>query len=368
MLRQFFFATILFLFPTIIFAQQDVLLGNLKLESDVYGAKIYKHTPKFKPNTNQLVGGFEIKLLRQTFGSKEWHQSYHFPLCGVQFIYANFNDKNLGESFALMPLVQFNFLKRKNFTAYFGVADGLAYFTKKYDRLTDSINNVIGSTINEATQFKFGATCQIQNSGLLTATFSFTHYSNAKFTTPNLGINVYALHLGFQNFISHTPANFRTVAIPNYSRKLKLDVRLGYARNGNVIGGPKDPYYTVYLGIDKRWCYKNRWQFGLWYQYDKGVHDAMNFYETRSDIATFTNKVGLIFGDEFIFGKMSFGGSFGYYLYNGQNGAGIFQNLHINYILWSWNQEKMLQIYCGVKLKTYLGQAEYFETYIGWRL
>ena len=76
----------------------------------------------------------------------------------------------------------------------------------------------------------------------------------------------------------------------------------------------------------------------------------------------------MVLGDEFIFGKMSFGGSFGYYVYNGNGGGGMFQNLHINYVLWSWNKQKMNQIYCGVQLKTYLGQAEYFETYIGCRL
>ena len=368
-MTKFLFALLLFLFPTFLFAQNEALLGNLKLEGNIYAGKIFKHTPKFLPNSDQLVGGFEIRLLRQTFGAKEWHQPYHFPVCGLQFSYANFNDKNLGESFALLPCIQFNLMKKKNVDAYFGLAAGLAYLTKKYDRFNDTMNDVIGSNINTSIQFRLGSNFNLPNKAFLTTAFTFTHYSNAKFKVPNLGINVIGLHIGYQNFISQTPANFRPITTPDYSHKLKFDFRLGYARNeSGQDGGPKNPYYTMYAGVDKRWCYGNRWQLGLWYQYDKGLDNTLNFYEPNSDAATMTKKLSAVIGDEFIIGKMSFGASLGVYIYNGGNAAGTSQNLHINYVLWSWNKEKMNQIYCGVQLKSNLAVAEYFETYIGCRL
>ena len=369
MRRKYFAAIVIFLIPVFSFAQTDVLLGNLKLEADVYGAKIFKHTVNFKPNTNQLVGGFELKLLRQTFGSKEWHSAYHFPLCGVQLVYVNFNDKHLGEAWAIAPCIQFNFYQTNKVKMYVGLADGLAYFTHHYNALTDTMDNPIGSTINETTQFKLGASFELSNKALLTTNLSFTHYSNAKFQTPNLGINVYGLHIGYQNFISTTPQKFRPTTPINYTSKIKFDVRLGYARSGSIpYGGPRMPYYTAYLGGDKRWCYGNRWKIGLWYEYNKGADLNANFHEPNTDAAALSNKVALAIGDEFILGKMTFGGSFGYYLYRGLGGESMFQNLHINYVLWSWNKEKMCQIYCGVQLKTYLGVAEYFETYLGCRL
>jgi hypothetical protein len=370
MLKKYFVGiAFLFLFPILSFAQSSVLLGNLKLEADVYAAKIFKHTPNFKPNTNQLVGGVELRLLRQTFGSKEWHSNYHFPLCGVQLSYVNFNDKHLGDAFAIAPCIQFNFIQTPKTKIFFGLADGLAYFSKKYNRLTDTINNAMSTTINEMTQFKLGASFQLPNKALLTTSLSFTHYSNAKINAPNLGVNVYALHIGYQNFISTTPKNFRPVAAINYSSSPKFTVQLGYARTATIpYGGPKMPYYVALLSIDKRWCYSNRWKAGLWYEYNKGAYLNANYYEPNDNASAVANKVAVVLSDEFVLGKMSFGGSFGYYLYRGKGGEEMFQNLHINYVLWSWNKEKMRQIYCGAQLKTYLGVAEYFETYIGCRL
>jgi hypothetical protein len=368
MKKIFFAVLIFFVSPFISFAQSNVLLGNLKFEADIYGAKIFKHTPHFRPNTTQPLGGFELRLLRQTFGSKEWHADYHFPLCGLQFVYVNFNEQHLGDAFALMPCIQFNIYKTTKSEFYFGLADGLAYFPKKYS-YSDTVDNPISTHINEATQFRFGARFQLPNRAEITTAFSFTHYSNAKINTPNLGVNVYGLHIGYQNFISGTPSNFRPVNALNYIHAIKFDVRIGYARGGSVpYGGPKSPYYITYAGIDKRWCYKNRWQLGLWYEYNKGAKLNANYYEDNNNAVALSNKAALVIGDEFILGKMSFGGSFGYYVYRGMGGESVFQSLHINYVLWSWNKEKMNQIYCGVKLKTYLGVAEYFETYVGCRL
>ena len=370
-MRKIYFVGIIFLWllPVLLFAQSSVLLGNLKLEADVYAARIFKHTPRFHPNTNQLVGGFEIRLLRQPFGNKEWHSVYHFPLCGVQMVYVNFNDSHLGDAFAIAPCIQFNIFQTPKTKIFFGLADGLAYFNKKYNRLTDTINNVMSSTLNETTQIKLGASFELRNKAMLTTNLSFTHYSNAKFNAPNLGVNVYALHIGYQNFISSTPKNFRTVPTINYSSKPKLTIQLGYARSATIpYGGPKMPYYVALLSIDKRWCYSNRWKVGIWYEYNRGAYLNANFYEPNNNASAVANKAAVVLSEEFILGKMSMGGAFGDYLYRGMGGESMFQNLHINYVLWSWNKVKMRQIYCGIQLKTYLGVAEYFETYIGCRL
>ncbi|MEN9523039.1 MAG: hypothetical protein RL065_1416 [Bacteroidota bacterium] len=349
-------------------AQTKAVFGNLKFEGDVYVGKIYKHTANFKPDPTQLVKGFEISLMRQTFGSKDWHRHYNFPLVGIKINYADYGNPVLGKGISVLPFLQLKLFNVKNTQGFFSYATGLAYLTKHYDRFTDSTNNVIGSVINETSQFKFGLNHTFKNKGVLTSAIGFQHYSNAKFTSPNLGINVYSFSVGYQKFISKTPANFRTVKDILVNKKLRLDARFSYARNENQLsGGPKNPYFITYFGIHKRWCYNNRWSLGLWYQYDKGYKHQLQFYEERSDIANFTNKAAMVIGDEFIFGKLSLTGCLGYYLYENGGNQKLFQSLGVQYVLWRYNSIKQNDIYVGVQMKTHYGVAEYFETMVGIR-
>jgi Lipid A 3-O-deacylase (PagL) len=364
-----FFFILIFLLPLFSFAQQNYLLSNLKIEADVFGGKIWKHTPNFHPNTTQIVGGAELRILRQTFGSKDWQSVYGFPLCGVQLSYINFNNEHLGAAFAIAPCIQFNFYQTTTRKFYFGIADGLAYITHKYNAVNDTIDNVIGTSINETTQFRLGGLFNFKNNASLNINLSFSHYSNAKFNTPNLGINVYALHIGYQNFISSSPSNYRTVAALNYTKQIKFYANMGYARGGSFpIGSYKDKYDVIALGIDKRWNYKNRWRIGVWYEYNKGAYINANFYEPMTNAAAVAQKFATTLSDEFILGRLSFGATLGIYLYRGGGDGAVFQSLHINYVLYNFNKEKMNQIYCGVQMKSYFGVAEYFETYVGCRL
>jgi hypothetical protein len=349
-------------------AQKTALLGNLKLEGDLYVGKIYKHTPNFKPNPDNLVKGFELSIMRQTFGSKDWHRHYNFPLVGFKLNYADYGNPVLGKGISLLPFFQLKLFSIKNTQGYFSYATGLAYLTKHYDRFSDSTNNVIGSVINETSQFKFGLNHTFKNKGVLTSAIGFQHYSNAKFTSPNLGINVYSLNFGYQKFITKTPANFRTVDDILINKKVRFDFHLGYARNENQLnGGPKSPYHITYFGINKRWCYNNRWSIGLWYQYDKGYKHQLEFHEERSDVADFTNTAAVALGDDFIFGKLSLTGSLGYFILNKKGSQKTFQTLGVQYVLWRYNKVKQNEIFAGLQLKTHLGQAEYFETILGFR-
>lgn len=364
--------TILFLLiqmlPIFVFAQKSALLGNLKFEGDLYVGKIYKHTPNFKPNTDGIVKGFELSIMRQTFGSKDWHRHYNFPLVGLKLNYADYGNPVLGKGISVLPFFQLKLFTTKGTQGFLSYATGLAYITKHYDRFTDSTNNVIGSAINETSQFKFGLNHTFKNKGVLTSTIGFQHYSNAKFTSPNLGINVYSLSVGYQKFITKSPINFRTVPDLNFNKKIRVEARLSYARNENqLIGGPKSPYYIMYFGINKRWCYNNRWTAGLWYQYDKGYNHQLQFYEERSDISNFTNTAAIVLGDEFIFGKFSLTGCLGYYVFENGGSQHVFQSLGAQYILWRYNRVKQNEIYTGIQLKTHYGVAEYFETMIGIR-
>jgi hypothetical protein len=349
-------------------SQGKAIFGNLKLEGDVYVGKIYKHTPNFKPNPNHLVSGFEISIMRQTFGSKDWHRHYNFPLVGFKLNYADYGNPVLGKGISLLPFLQIKLFTSKNTQGFFSYATGLAYLTKHYDRITDSTNNVIGSAINETSQFKFGLLHTFKNNGVLSTAIGFQHYSNAKYTTPNLGINVYSFNIGYQHFITKTPANFRTVDDKNINKKIRFEARVSLAQNENQIdGGPKNTYQIAYAGIQKRWCYNNRWTLGAWYQFDKGYQHLLELDEDKSDVANFTNSAAIVLGDEFIFGKFSLTGSMGYYLYNNGGSKKLFQSIGAQYVLWQFNHAKQNEIYTGLQLKTNLGQAEYFETMIGIR-
>jgi hypothetical protein len=133
-----------------------------------------------------------------------------------------------------------------------------------------------------------------------------------------------------------------------------------------VDGGPKGSHYTAFLGLGKRWCYINRWNAGMWYEYNKGAKRGLNFYEELPKSFPESNLGAVLIGDEFIFGKLSIIGNVGYYLFKG-SGKGFFEQAGAQYILYTFNKEKQKQLYTGIILKESNFDAEYFEWHVGFR-
>jgi hypothetical protein len=341
-----------------------------QVEITAFGGGIWKHTPKFKADYRGTDLGAECSILRQTFGSKAWHATYHFPRVGYTLIYNRFpNVKQLGYAYGILGTIQLPIYKGNRLQLHLGISDGLAWLTNKYEATIDSNRNAIGSHINEVTSLKLVLSYAFSPYASVKWSSGLTHFSNARFKTPNLGINIYTTGLSLNFALTNTPANFRPLRVGIVDKRWKKEMRIGFGRTEfTVPNGPNWDIYVLYGGLCKQWNSVHRFRVGLRGEYNTGAAWTSSFFFPESNkVLSDASTLALQVGEEWLIGKFGILANVGYYLHQGLDPhMAFYQQLGINYLLWR-SAVSGNELYTGVLMKNHLGVAQYPEGTIGWR-
>ncbi len=327
---------------------------------------IYKHTPNFKPPINGNTVLAEATYEWQTAGAEAWHKTHLYPIVGVTLAYADFGDPEIfGQAIGVFPSLGFSSRWRnKPFYTFCRVGFGVAYITKPYNSLTNSINNVIGSHINNITDAKAGVGFRLSSQLEVLGGANFTHYSDGSAQLPNLGINVISPFLQVRFSPNNTPKYIEKKAVMSNSRwHGLLQFNFG-VRESVALGGPK---YAMLIGSggtmydlnDKHHLY------GLFeYEFNEASYLWVKNNTTfpSDDVATnigLASRYSLAVGDEFRFGQFGFSVLIGFYLpYSAQPPWFMYEKLGWRYY---FLPQKKLQPYLNAHLKAHEITAEYFS-------
>ncbi|MES2748182.1 MAG: acyloxyacyl hydrolase [Bacteroidota bacterium] len=323
------------------------------------------------PDLYHLTGHPEAVMFsfsRQTHGAKEWHSAYNFPDYGGYFLYQNFNNTYLGESYAVGMHYNFYFLNRN---LQFKLAQGFAYVTNPYDKENNSKNKALGTSIVDNTNIglsykkenlfhKFGV-----QAGVL-----FTHYSNGRTKSPNSGINTYLLSLGINYDVD---GDVKNVPDTIYKKKdfrepLRYNIVLRSGVNESpVIGSGQYPFYHIGFYVDKRVGRKSAIQLGSELFLTEFFKDyiryrATAYPEENIDPTTDYKRVGLFIGHELFVNRISLETQMGYYIYEPyKNDISVYNRVGMKYYFTK-------KIFAGFTIKTHLFLAEALEFGVGVRL
>ena len=181
-----------------IFAQT---IAELKNTEKIIGIKTeYGFIISHRAGMGQLqahVPMFEINFNIPTKGEKTWHQLYRYPTMGIAYVYANLgNPEVMGTANAFMPYLRLPIIKTKYFEWNYRIALGISYLSKHFDRIDNTQNIAIGSAFNVAANVLFDFHFKLSEKFILSTGIGFSHFSNANFQTPNLGINIPSISIG----------------------------------------------------------------------------------------------------------------------------------------------------------------------------
>ncbi|MEY4992505.1 MAG: hypothetical protein RI948_1387 [Bacteroidota bacterium] len=144
----------------------------------------------------------EFSYIYRTAAAKQWHQAYRQPLVGGTLFFGSVgNNQILGRFLGLYGFVELPIVKRKCYRLDFKFATGLGYTNKPFDPVLNPENIAIGSRVNALMCFALKQSWRWNNTAL-TFGIDMTHFSNASYQMPNLGINVPFLSLGVQRFFA----------------------------------------------------------------------------------------------------------------------------------------------------------------------
>lgn len=330
-----------------------------------YGT-IVKHTERFAAEVSEPSFNLEIGASFRTFGEKPWQRKMHYPEMGISYFYTHYGNRDIfGEAHGLLPHITFWINRGKIADFYFRIGSGLAYITKPYNAVSNPTNNVIGSKINNITQLRFGSNFHVSAKTDITLGFTFTHHSNARTQSPNLGTNIPAIALG----VRHTPFSdshsYNTDTIPKPEKRNEYNYRFSMGVTDRAIGGPKYPVYIHSLYYARSTSVANKVWVGATFATNMGKYDRLLNSETQEKTFYRASDLSLFVGDEIMLGKIGVFFLVGVYLFEPElNYAPIYAKLGANYyfVEFGKNHQKM---FVGANLKTHYSIAEYPEIGFG---
>jgi hypothetical protein len=262
-------------------AQETGPLDGYGIEANIIGGKVIKHNYRFPP-VPAFSGGIDINILKQTNGKKEWEQRGRFPQIGLGITYTNYGDNKIfGQCIGLYPVLPIRLARGKKLEWDMKIGIGIGYVTSHYERhpTWDTINNLVGSSINNFTLMATALRYNVDKHLSLHAGITLTHISNGSFQLPNLGVNLAAGSIGIRYFPGERFPTRIVRNLPKRSNRWMFHGRMGIGFS--QISGPNGPRYPVYLPslfVSKRYHGRNRILFGADYTYYKSLE---NFLRTN---------------------------------------------------------------------------------------
>lgn len=309
-----------------------------------------------------------VSFSRQTHGAKEWHSTYNFPDYGGYFLYQNFNNSFLGESYAVGMHYNFYFLNRH---VQLKLAQGFAYVTNPYDKVENNKNKAFGTSILDNTDLGLSFRKDNIYKGFgINAGVMFTHYSNGRTKSPNSGINTYLLNLGVNYDFDGKSKNVTDTIIDKktYREPIRYNfvVRAG-VNESPIIGSGQYPFYHIGFYADKRLGRKSALQFGTELFLTQSFKDFIKYKsiaypELNIDPNTDYKRVGIFVGHELFVNRFSIEAQLGTYVYRPfVNDVAIYDRIGAKYYITK-------KIFTGFTIKTHLFLAEALEFGVGVRL
>ncbi len=289
-------------------AQDSNKLSGYAVEVNPFAAKIIKHNIIFPP-IPALSWGTDINIIRQTTGTKEWQQRRNYPVTGIGITYTDYGlNKVYGRCVGIYPVYQFYIIKgeKLEWTWRFGI--GIGYVSQHHERAPswDTINNLIGSGLNNFTMLSSDLRYHINKHFAVEIGLTATHISNGDFRAPNLGINMAGAHIG----VRYSPVTSRPALqknnLPDLRNRWLLQLRMGmgFTELGN-INGPLYPVYLPSVFVSKRYQSKNKLVLGLDYAFYSSVYSFQRNHEIHpGEERKHATEMTVFIGNEFLVGRI----------------------------------------------------------------
>lgn len=361
------FFVILLLFPLQAFAQKDST--KLSFGANYLGGKILIHTPKIHQQSPPYSQALEFSYAKQTTGNAFWQQRFGFPETALNFCIASNGSPLIGTSFGFYPSIQFRILSGRKAYWFFKLGGGIGMNTKSWQRIpaSDSMNNIVGSKINNFTMIQTGARFKLNDRISMQGGIHFYHVSNAATRTPNFGINTIG---GFIGLHYHPNGNAFTIEKkkwPVQKNPINLGVKLATAyAESQTPNGPIYPYYHISIFGSKMYRNKSRAIVGVDATYSSELYAG--FKNTYNHIGR-EREAAIIYsaflGHEFVFGKIGLPLQLGFYLNRPGGGRGRYQKLGINYHFYHDDSRRLKDAFILTQLFTENVNAQYAEFGLG---
>ena len=340
------------------------------LEANMIAGRILKHTPKFRAPIPDHSSAVELLWLKQTDGRNDWEQRRRYPLWGLGTCYTRYGiDSIYGHEFGFDPVLQIPILRGRSLEWTVRIGIGVGYATRHYERYPgwDTLNNMIGSAVNNFSMFATQIRYRINPQWSVHAGLNFSHLSNGAMKQPNLGINMYGAQLGLRFWPEGDEPERTHQERPKLKNRILGQARLGLAFNesGNA-DGPVYPTYLATIYASRRYRSQNKILVGADYSFHTNNYVFLRTNEINPGHEVDNSwRAALFVGHEWLFGRMAFVAQWGFYLKEPIHQETSYQKLGYHYYMIQQETGILKEAFLGILLKTHLSTAELIEFGLG---
>lgn len=279
---------------------------------------IWAHVSKVNYLQTSHIYNQEFSIARVPDGTQAWHQDFNFTKYGVLFSFADFGNPEVGNGFSIIPFYDFSLVRGKKSWLTFRLGIGLGYLTKKWDRVSNYKNIIIGSNMNSSFDFSLNYDYAVAKRWLVSTGIALGHFSNAKFSAPNTGINYPKVVVGlkYRNFEDQELLSITKRCVLRRSFEYVINYNVGLKENTTV---DSNKYFTSNLNamLAYRVSAKSAWGLGLDLVHDSGKIRLAKAEDGKykSNLLAYT-AIGVGPAYQFIINKSRLLFQLGYYVVN----------------------------------------------------
>lgn len=281
------------------------------------------------------------------------------------------NREVLGYGLGYVPRMDIFLAQRKAFSLAASLGLGIGYLSRKYDYFTNPDNIIVGRKLNACATLQLRLRYTVHKNWQIAAEAGLLHYSNAGTATPNVGINLAYLGFGLSYaFLGdssqfHRPKKPLLTPLRGFSR-LAPFVSAGVGLTAKGQGGPMFPIYLLTAGARFSPNIKHIWALSTEYGYSTATAELYR-HGGRADSASI-GRVALMAQHDFVFGHWSLATAVGAYIgHHAEQRSRWATKVGFSYYPRHFFAQQRHQIWLGLFIRAYLGEAEALELQIGYK-
>jgi len=319
---------------------------------------------------NSHFPSFEFTIAQASYGKRQWESFYNYPVTGIAYWNAWLgNSRDLGQAHALFPYISFPWAKNEKSELNFRLGAGLAYLTKRFDRLENYKYTAIGSHLNAAINLMIEYRWKPLHHLQLSAGVQLMHFSNGSVKTPNFGLNIPSVSGGIAFRLNKENNYIRRRLRPDltmfeFDGRDYIEVKAGTTFAIKETGDTDGKRYNIYAGFisaSKSLGYKHK--LGLCFDLSWDGSDALLVAHSNTEPykKSELTKPGLSAAYELVLARTSFAFNLGAYLGGKDKSEGMtYYKAGIHYLITK-------NLFANLTLKTHFARADFVGLGIGYR-
>jgi hypothetical protein len=282
--------------------------------------QIIVHSPDLEPLVKESVQGFSVNYSFPNKRGTVWRSLYNYPNYGLSYSFTSYGNKEeLGNSHSVNLFIQFSFLAQPNiFDIGLKSNVGLAYFDKIYDELDNPNNYAISSHGNISAELGIYSRIRFEPF-FFEYSIGLSHHSNGITSAPNRGINILKnkFVIGMELEDRYDKSN---IPVVEEAPKVKNEIWAYFSGGLKAIPDYDDKFLFIEasLNYSKQLGKINKLGVGMDFINDESSTELARIKYGYTGEADINFRYGPNLQGEFLFGKSSFFGAYGFYFGNSE--------------------------------------------------